>query len=206
MPTRQAIEERMIRILNRDDLAVEVPDWLRVAHFNAQVTHDFQCMESSAFTGMGVGQTRFEMPLDFKNPILLYVYDPFREAMLRRFFTADIEEVRGERVNPVTVYRSIYAIWNNIFEVDPGISESETLYQLRLDYHAYLPMPEPDESDWLLEHGETYLIYAGLAESAPFLGADTRLEMWEARALKAWSILYRSDISAKSTGRMQLRG
>lgn len=206
--TRAYIEARMARILDSEILSVEITDWFDVAHHAAQRRHDFLAMQLTAFTGLTTGQRQFELPTDFKNSIMLYVYDPFNDAMIRKFVPASIEEVRGERVNPITVNESIYALWKNIFEVDPAISEGEAqaVYQMRLDYHSYLPVLAPDGSDFFTEHAEDYLVYAGLAESAPFLGADSRLKMWEAKSLATWTELYRADIAARQTGTLQIRG
>lgn len=206
--TRAYIEARIQRILDREDLNNEISDWFQVAHRQAQRRHDFLAMQLSAFTGITAGQYQFEVPSDFKNAILLYVYDPFTASKTRTFIPASIEEVRNERVNPLTEDKSLYALWSNIFEIDPAISDSEAAanYQMRLDYHCYLPDPSMDGEDYFTINAEDYLVYGSLCESAPFLGADTRLKMWEAKSLQTWTELYRTDIAARQVGTFQIRG
>jgi hypothetical protein len=198
--TRLEIETDMKNILERDDLTGQISIWFRRAHRAAQHKHNFLFMEKTAFTGVVEGQTQFEIPLELKNPIMLYTYNPFTGGSIRFFKKADIEEVRGERYGDIIQQGSVYAQWSNIFEIDPPIGADETPFQLRLDYHGYITPPEADGEDFLTEHGEPYLIYRGLRESAPFLGADTRLKMWAELEKSAWEDLYRTDIEARIAG------
>jgi hypothetical protein len=196
----------MARLLNRDDLTTEIPEWFNRAYHAAMRRHNFLAMESIAYTGMLENQEQFAAPNDFKHPILLYTWDPFTSKLVRMFVQGDIDEIRKQRTTNILEKTSIYALWNNTFEIRPPIGPGEAPLQLRLDYYAYLDPPGSAEATFFTNHGEDYLIYRGLEESAPFLGADKRLQTWMERATNAWNDLYRADMEARYSGPLIMRG
>lgn len=206
MITRQDIEDSIRSILDREDQNAEITKWFRRAHHHVQQKHNFLAMQLTAYTAMTTGQTRFEVPSDFKNDIGLYTYDPFKDQIIRPFRKADIEFMRDERRRNTLQEASLFALWSNIFEIDPPISASEAGNQLRLDYYGYLEPPPLDGDDFFTTNGESFLIYRSLRESAPFLGADSRLKTWMDMETDAWKELYRVDMEAKIAGKLVLRG
>lgn len=204
--TRGDIEDSIRSILDRSDLDGDITKWFRRAHHHVQQKHNFLAMQLTAFTGVALDQTRFEVPDGFKNDIALYTYNPFDGTSIRFFEKADIEFMREQRKTRVLHETSMFALWSNVFEIDPPISESEVPNQMRLDYYGYLEVPALDGDDYFTTNGESYLIYRSLRESAPFLGADSRLKIWLDLETDAWKDLYRVDMEARIAGSLVMRG
>lgn len=204
--TRQDIEDSIKSILDRTDLNDEITKWFRRAHYHIQQKHNFLAMQVTAFTAVTLGQTRFEAPDDFKNDIMFYTYNPFENVVIRFFEKCDIEFLREQRVNSTFRETSMFALWSNVFEINPPIADSEVIHQIRLDYYGYLAVPALTEDNYFTNNGESYLIYRSLRESAPFLGADSRLKTWMNLETDAWNDLYRVDMEARIAGALIMRG
>ena len=196
MATVGEIKAQVADFLDRNDSDVRIARWLRQAHKSIQRRHNYFAMESVAYTALVPDQATFTTPGDFKLPVALYVFDPFKNYIVRRFGKEDIEPLRAERMfNRKDV--SIYSVWNNIIEINPAIAYDEATLQLRLDYYAYLELPADDAGNFFTDKGEDYLIYKTLEDSAPFFGADTRLTMWASKATVAYNELRNADIEAR---------
>lgn len=204
--TRGDIENSIRDILDRHDLDDSVSKWFRRAHHHVQQKHNFLAMQLTAYTAVTLNQTRFEVPDSFKNDISLYTYNPFTDTSIRFFEKADIEFMREQRKTRNLHETSMFALWSNVFEIDPPIAEAEVGNQMRLDYYGYLDLPTVDMDDFFTINGESYLIYRSLRESAPLLGADSRVKTWLDFENDAWKDLYRVDMEARIAGALVMRG
>ncbi len=76
-----------------------------------------------------------------------------------------------------------------------------TTYPMPIDYYGkFTPLSDNDPTNWILEdHPDAYL-YGSLMHSAPYLGTDTRLPLWEAAYENAISGINRADFEKRNSG------
>jgi hypothetical protein len=79
-------------------------------------------------------------------------------------------------------------------------------YSLLLDYEVSLPsLSATQTSNWLLAaHPDVYL-FASLAEAAPYLWEDERVQVWGAKLEKAIEEVAKANERAEFTGRLVIR-
>ncbi len=205
MASRAEIEARMADILNRDDFAARITVWFDRAYTSIQRRHNFKCMETTEQFSGTVGMYEVVAPTDIKESRLLYLYDPSTGARASDPFTeTTLEEVRGALTSRECGCSPIYTIWYDSLIFAPQLVTNGLV--LRYDYYRYR---QPMDYDWFMTRAEDWLVYRGLAESAPFLAGDYRLAVWQAFAKEIWDELWKQDVAARtslSPGAMQLRG
>lgn len=204
MATRAEIEARMADILNRTDFDARITVWFDRAYTSLQRRFDFRCMEVTESAVVSPGTTDMVVPDDIKKSVYLYSYDPVAGCILTRYRETFLGEVRG-LITPICddVYSGVFAVWYNGITFLPAIPSSPSGIVLRYDYYRYMT---PVDDDWFMTRAEDYLVYRGLAESAPFLAADPRLAVWQAFAKEAYDELWKSDLNNQMSGPMALRG
>lgn len=207
MPTaREVIEARMADILNRDDFGARITVWFDRAYLDIQRRYDFKCMEVTEFLVGFAGMNEFPIPRDMKKSRHLYLADATTGAKLQGFRETSLEEIRkvwgcSQSCDPV------FANWYETLLFAPEIGPGQVGQTLRFDYYRYLkPETDPNRTDWIMSHAEDFLVYRGLAESAPFLGADSRLVVWQQFAKEAFEVLWRADVSSSTYAPLVMRG
>lgn len=203
MATRAEIEARMADILNRTDFTDRITIWFDRAYDSLQRRHDFKCMEVTEYLLGFAGMMEFPIPQDIKKSVLLYLYDPVGGGIIRRFRETGLEEVREVWGTTSCGCDPVFTNWYNMLVFAPALQPQDLQLSLRYDYYRYLA---PTDNDWFMTRAEDYLVYRGLAESAPFLGADPRLQVWTAFAKEAYDELWRAEVDQKHAGPMWIRG
>jgi len=67
-------------------------------------------------------------------------------------------------------------------------------YTLSLNYYAkFTPLSVADPTNWILEYHPDAYLYGTLMQSAPYLGTDNRLSLWEAGYGNAIQSINRED-------------
>lgn len=202
MATRAEIEARMADILNRQDFAARITIWFGRAYNSLQRRFDFKCMEVTETTAVTLGMDAIVVPSDIKKSRQLFTFNPTTNARIREFSEVSIETIRDRRTKAWDD-RSCFTAWYNNIELYPPIGSGEVGMALRYDYYRYLT---PQDNDWFMTHAEDFLVYRGLAESAPFLAADPRLGTWAIFQKEAFDELWRADVSNQTPGSLSMRG
>jgi hypothetical protein len=212
MATRAEIEARMADILNRTDFSTRITTWFDRAHRSAQRRINFQFMQVTETHIVTVGENSVAAPFDIKKSHQLYIYDPVGHRAVRFFRETSIGAVRDRRFksDPLTrdderhsITHNLFAHWYQTLEFTPVIGAGEAAYVFRYDYYRFM---DPVDNDFLMKTGEDYLVYRGLRESAPFLGADSRLQTWITLEVEAFKELASLDVDARSGGALVMRG
>ena len=206
MATRAEIEARMADILNRTDFSARITIWFDRAYTSLQRRHDFKAMEVTEELAVTAGMTEFPVPGNIKQPRLLYLWDTTTQKRIKNFREGLLEEVK-EAWNLATSACScepVYTNWYGTLLFAPAITPLEAGQTLRFDYYRYCT---PVDNDWFMTYAEDWLVYRGLAESAPFLGADPRLQVWQAFAKEIYDELWKANVNAQTgSGPLQLKG
>ena len=203
MATRAEIEARMADILNRQDFATRITVWFERAYTSLQRRFNFKCMEVTEYMNIAIGMTEFPAPTDIKKSVLLHLYDSVTNKKLKSFTEATLEEVREAWGNTPSSCKPIFTNWFGTILFAPAMNTQEAGKSLRYDYFRYLV---PTNNDWFMTHAEDFLVYRGLAESAPFLAADPRLQTWALFQKEAFEELWRAEVDQKTSGPLQMRG
>lgn len=201
MATRAEIEARMADILDRTDFTTRITIWFDRAYKSIQRRFDFKCMEATEQFAGTPGTYQVAAPSDIKKSRLLYLADPVTGCPVTRFRETLVEEVRGSLGPGGCDCEPIFTNWYNSLLFAPAMST--TSLTLRYDYVRFLT---PTDNDWFMTHAEDWLVYRGLAESAPFLAADPRLQVWQAFAKEIWDELWKMDQNQQVGGPLWLRG
>jgi hypothetical protein len=161
-------------------------------------------MEVTEYLVGFAGMAQFPTPRDMKKSRQLYLADATTGAKLYGFRETTIEEIRGVwRCCPPSGCDPVFSNWYGELLFAPSISPGQAGQTLRYDYYRYLT---PEANDWFMRYAEDYLVYRGLAESAPFLGADARLQTWNAMAKDSYDTLWRQDVSSQTHAPLVMKG
>lgn len=201
MATRAEIEARMADILNRQDFNARITIWFQRAYTSIQRRFDFKCMEVTEQMTVGSGMSTFPIPNDIKKSMLLYLHDG--TGIVTRFREGSIDEVRGYLGAGGCECEPVFTDWYGSLLFAPAITAAQAGLYLRYDYYRWLT---PVDNDWFMTKAEDFLVYRGLAESAPFLAADPRLNVWAAFAKEAYEELWKPEQDRKISGPLWLRG
>jgi hypothetical protein len=205
MPTRADVEARMADILNRDDFAARITVWFDRAYTSLQRRFDFLAMSVTETMAIVAGMSEFPAPQDLKKSRLLYLWDPVNHQIVTRYRETILEEVRGYlgTVCDDGEFGGVFTNCYNTLIFSPTMTTQQVGMYLRYDYFRFMT---PADNDWILTRAEDFIVYRGLAESAPFLAADPRLGTWAALAKEAYEELWKFDLNQQVSGPMQLRG
>lgn len=88
-----------------------------------------------------------------------------------------------------------YSIIGNTLSVRPT---PNTTYTLQLNYYAkFAPLTDADPTNWILESNPDAYLYGTLLHSAPYLGTDVRLPLWEGGYENAIKGINREDFEKR---------
>ena len=212
---RSDIETQITNYLNRTDLATFIADWFITAHEDLQRLHNFKTMEATIEDTLITDQSTYLVPDDIKEPILVYSWDPATTppGVIEFYEIKDIADVRERRflksVDDPSVSdldEFICAFWGERLELYPAVDSTLNNKKIRVDYFRIRAVPGTGQSNWFTNHAFDYLRYRALMESAPFLGSDERLVLWERLMTQAYSRITSSDVPFKVAGPLVMRG
>ena len=187
--------------LNRADLTAYIPDFItlgvqRINH-GAEMPYQSQplripAMQEQATGTIASGSIAF--PTGFLEPIRVAVSSNGCSWSLNYIPPVSFSEIENSTSPPVE-----YTYLDNAIKV-PGSASAYTL-----DYYkAFTAFSADADTNWLLTNAPGVLLYAALMESAPFLGADERINGWFGMLKSAISGLNRSTMR-QGGGSLQVR-
>lgn len=187
--------------LNRADLTSYIPDFITLGmqriNYGADMPYPSQplripAMQEQATGTISAGSIAF--PTGFLEPIRVAVSSNGASWSLGYIPPERFSEVANSTALPVE-----YTYLDNAIKV-PGSASSYTL-----DYYkAFTAFSADADTNWLLTNAPGVLLYAALMESAPFLGADERINGWFGMLKSAISGLNRSTMR-QGGGSLQVR-
>ncbi|MCK6431994.1 MAG: hypothetical protein L6Q68_03025 [Aquabacterium sp.] len=167
--------------LHRDDLASSVPDFIALAE--ARLNRDVRVRQQmTTATLVTVAATQaVALPADWLQFHRVRLSSPDRP--LTMLPGPDFEAMY--RVSDTGAPRN-YTVEGSSLLLGPV---PDSAYSIEAAYYAKLPtLTALAPTNWLLTAWPSLYLYAALAESAPYLGQDSRRAMWE--------MMYATDLGA----------
>jgi hypothetical protein len=186
--------ETIAKWIDRDDLKVDIPDWIHLSEVQAQRDLHLRFIDLEE-----------EFTSDGSNPIALP--DNLVELHAIRFEESPIsylsiisrtdffnqQELLSQPSSPSVGYHQGLAlhVWPEV-----GSGGKYTVF-----WKSGIPhLSEDNQSNWLLENAPDLLLYSALKHGAPFLGDDPRVQMWAGMENTARAGLKQQEWRAKTGG------
>lgn len=162
--------------LDRDDLASQITDFIRLAEARHQREVRIREMRRRDTLTISEGSRETILPLDFLAHRQLRLRKP--TGSFKRYFD-EFDEVSDEELQRRSVNQSRtprYYVLADVIEVD---SEPDKDYTADLLYYSPLDaLSDIVTTNDLLDRAPDVYLYASLLASAPFLIHDERLKVW----------------------------
>jgi hypothetical protein len=178
--------------LNRTDLTAQIPTFVQLAHTRLNRDLRLARMETRANADTSAGDPMLVLPDDFleMRSVRLVTEPPL---VLRAANPAEIEAMGAISGKP-----SAYATIGRSLRLAPTPDAPITV---ALTYYAAVPaLSEANGNNWLLTEAPDVYLYAALAESAPYLHEDARVQTWAALYDRALDSLRNADLKARWGG------
>lgn len=196
LSTGPGLAAAVASFLNREDLAPQVPAFVRLAEarFNRELRVREQIRRVSSDTA---GEEVFTLPADFVQAKSLRITAPHHLAGQLDYLppdeAADLDAHHGG--DPIHRYGARerrsrgYAIIGQTLDLSPRPAVPVTVELIY--YRAVPPLDLTTEgaTSWLLTKAPDLYLYASLMASAPFLVEDERLQTWAGLAADALTSL-----------------
>jgi hypothetical protein len=178
--------------LNRSDLTPQIPTFIQLAHTRLNRDLRLARMETRASANTLPGNAMLALPEDFlEMRHVRLATDP--PIILRAANPAEIDALGAVRGLP-----RAYATIGRALRLGPT---PDAATGVALTYYARVPPLSPDnDGNWLLEEAPDVYLYAALAESAPYLHEDARVQTWAALYDRALDSLRTADLKARWGG------
>lgn len=184
--------------LNRSDLDSDIPGWITLAeerHRGAVENGGVRIREMLTRSTEQITSRYLDLPDTFIEMKRLRVQatlllDPWQVTQVT---PDEITEYRRKAARNSSVFAfgqmrpvnlpNFYSVQDQIeFDVDPSEFDDDLPYAEFLFYDSdkVLPLSEDEPSNVILARSSGLYLYGTLVHSAPFLGDDARIEVWEA--------------------------
>jgi len=167
-----ALKETVANYLARTDLTVQIPDFIQLAEFRLRRDLRLRQMLKVSTTTSAANDSTVELPSDFlemrdlhlnTNPVSVLKYES-----PNIFYRNSNSTITGR---PNT-----YTVLAQEFQLAPI---PDTDYTLQMLYYAAPPyLSSTNPSNVFLANCPDLLLYGSLAEAAPYLMDDARLQVW----------------------------
>jgi|ERR1044072_8774280 hypothetical protein len=170
--TYAQLKEHIAEKMDRDDLAAQIPNFIRMAEFwlADAITHPFGEVTSLVSTTAGVETVA--LPVGFSqlrsahlvaDP--LCILDPVSPATMRERWTTGSGQPQS------------YAILNGLMLIGPV---PDAAYSISLTYLSDLvPLSDVNQTNWLLTRRADIYVYASLLQAEAHIVNDQRLPVWK---------------------------
>lgn len=191
LTTYTGLKAAIANVINRDDLATEIPAFIRLAEssINSDVRH--WRMEKRSETSIDGQFTA--LPSDWAETLRLHLNTPSTNEV--RFMPrAEIQRLRAEQ-DDTTGTPAYYCHNAGQIEVFPS---PDSAYSADLNYYANVAaLSDSNADNWLLLTYPDVYYYGTLIHTAPFLQEDERTTTWA--ALYAAAVKRANDSSTKAS-------
>lgn len=180
---------------NRDDLDAVIPDFISLAEAGMDRSIRHWRMEKRVETTLN--EQYENLPSDFVETLELTLTDG---DMLTLISTADMQ--RRKRDSVVTGKPKYYRVSSDQFEFYPAPDGS---YGLSLQYYGKTPaLSDINTSNWILENAPDVYLYGSLLQAAPYLGDDSRVQVWGSLYTAGLEGLRQENMTAKYSGPLKM--
>ena len=166
--------EACASFLGRDDLHVEIPDFIRLAELRLQRDLKVPPVEKQATGNLVAGQAYIAQPADFLEPKLFSLSLSSGPKTLTPVSADKLNSLRAVDSGEPTGFK----VFGTRLELGPipGDTPAYELWYLS----GLTRLSEDAPTSWLLDNGGDALLYGALLAAQAFLGADARALTWKA--------------------------
>ena len=173
-------------ILNRADLVSSVEKWLRRPSVAPEIPTFLQLCEADMQRRLNVAQQEqvanfttvqgnpsVQLPIGFTEVRRVRLIQSYGDVDLWPVALAPSDSANWSRQGKPLAY----AFVGDTMNLRPT---PDTEYNLQMNYYAkFAPLVAPDDTNWILQEAPDAYLYGTLLHSAPYLGTDIRLPLWE---------------------------
>lgn len=193
--TYSELQASIANWLNRDDLTAVIPDFIALAE--TRIARDLRHWKQEKRVATDVDERYENLPNDV---IEIRQVQHTSGGVISSISSFDMEKRRAERdTGGKPKYMCLTA---DQIELYPTPDAS---YNISMLYYARIPaltVAEPD--NWLLRDAPDVLLYAALAQSAPYLGEDARIQIWVGLYQTAIDALNAENEKARVAGPLRM--
>lgn len=174
--TYSGLKTSVADFLHRADLTAQIPDFITLFEaFARTAIHAPEQESGSGAVTVAAGASTGTLPTDFLMP---------RDATITigssvvglKFLTPTV--MRRLYPDQAAGYPRAYTIIGNTLKLD---RPTDTAYTITLDYFAAIAaLTVAAPTNWLLTKYPNLYLFGTLLQSAPYLGADNRIQTWSA--------------------------
>lgn len=167
--TYSELQASIANWLNRDDLTAVIPDFIALAE--ARISRDLRHWKQEKRVTTDVDERYENLPNDV---IEIRQVQHTSGGVISSISSFDMEKRRAESdTSGKPKYMRLTADQIELYPTP------DTSYSISMLYYGRIPalsVAEPD--NWLLRDAPDVLLYAALAQTAPYLGEDARIQIW----------------------------
>ena len=166
--------------LHRSDLSAIIPDLITIAEMRMNADVTARDMETTATLYTAAGTKTVAMPTDVVESRRLVITSTDPKRLL--------DYISPEKLTQAYPYSTqtipeVYAVIGSNFELGPV---PDAVYTLEYTYRQRIPaLSASNTTNWLLTKWPNAYLYATLCASAPYLGQDQRVAVWESQYQEA---------------------
>ena len=179
--------------LHRDDLSASIPDFVALAE--ARLNRHLRMRQQMTTDTLAAvaGTATIVLPTDWLQTHRLRLVSPDKPI---EFLTGALFEAKYRAAD--TGAPSHFTVEGASLVLGP---KPDAAYSIDAVYFASIPaLSASASSNWLLTAHPGLYLFAALAESAPFIGQDQRLAMWEAKYAAELQSAMDADRKARASG------
>lgn len=172
LATYSDLQASVAEWLHRDDLAARIPDFIALAEARMARELRLQRMKTTATLTTAAGVPTVALPPDWLEFARLRLLAP--DLALQYLGSQAATEYRASD----TGAPRRYAIEGAALALYPM---PDAVYSIEAVYYARLAALSVTPSNWLLSEAPGLYLFGALAESAPYIGDDARISLWDGR-------------------------
>lgn len=180
--------------LDREDLTARIPDFIRLCEVSVDKNPDARNRRMEVNTDLTFTAGSSTLPSDYLEARAL-VWNSTPRSPLEFRTLAQFEQTY---VNDTTGTPVHYTIVGDTVKVGPrpAAADGATLYY----YQSLTALSGDSDTNWLLTYYPDIYLFGSLAQSAPYLGDDQRLQYWVGLYDRALAELKGADARARYNG------
>jgi len=184
--------------LHRDDLTARIPDFIALAEARMARELRLRRMKTTATLNASAGLPTVALPADWLEFARLRLLAP--DLALHYLGSQAATEYRASD----TGAPRRYAIEGASLVLYPT---PDAAYSIEAVYYARLAALSATPTNWLLSEAPGLYLFGALVESAPYIGDDARISLWEGRYQAEAENVRATDARAAASGSaLRVRG
>jgi hypothetical protein len=172
------LQTEVANVLNRDDLTTDIPLFIQLAE--SRLNRDMRARLFSTLNPFAVSNAETSLPADFYELQSVEHVGATYFGSLRILSQNEYGEELGRTAGTAGVPVACLPVQDAAGSRLLCAPNPDTSYSLRVQYWAKItPLTTSNNTNRMLTNHPDIYLYASLAETAPFLKDDERIQLWE---------------------------